>query len=54
MGIYGYMVCLVCIFGLCSLIEALQLEVFFFPMTFKSLLFPLDIDTLGLVERYGN
>ena len=23
-------------------------------MTFKSLLFPLDIDTLGLVERYGN
>ena len=25
-----------------------------FPLTFKSLIFPPDIDTPGLVERYGN
>ena len=44
----------VCVFGLCGLIEALQLEVFFFfQMTSKSLVFPLDIDTLGLVESKG-
>ena len=40
-------------FVVCGLIEALQLEVFYFQMTSKFLVFPLDIDTLGLVESKG-
>ena len=52
---YRYMAYLVCVFGLCGLWfdRGAAIGGFFFQMTSKFLVFPLDIDTLGLVESKG-